>query len=270
MNLPANLRPGAFAGTAAVYARYRPPYPRQLLDDLLERASIDRNVLLDLATGPGRIALDLAHAFDRVIAVDLEPEMIDVAKRLARERGIDNVDWRVGRAEDVDLGPESVDLVTIGEAFHRLEQSRVAAAAFRWLRPGGCLATLGSDDRFTGDEPWEATVREVRDRWLPQAFPDGWGRVLPGQGEGPEAREAVLRAGGFAHVQVRPFEQTLELTVDDILGHLASTSVCSRPALGESSEAFEHELRHALRADTSSRFTETILWSYSLARKPPG
>ena len=268
MDVPANLRPGAFAGTAEAYARYRPPYPREMLDDLLARAGIgDDASLLDLATGPGRIALDIAGSFARVLAVDAEPEMIAVAERRAAARGIGHITWHVGRAEDLDLPAATLDLITIGEAFHRLEQRGVAASAARWLRPGGCLATLGSDDRFTGDEPWEITLRAVRERWLARAFPDGWGRVLPGHVEGPEAQDGVLRDAGFV-LEKHEFERTLELSFEDIVGHLVSTSICSRRALGDDFEAFRSDLRAALGADDTTRFREAIRWGYTLARMP--
>src|SRR4051812_29894557 len=133
MDLPANMRPGAFIGTAEVYAKYRPPYPQQLLADLVASVEGEHQFLVDLATGPGRVALDLAAWFERVLAVDLEPEMTALARRRSTDRGIDNIEWRVGRAEDVDLAAGSADLVTIGEAFHRLEQGRVARLALGWL-----------------------------------------------------------------------------------------------------------------------------------------
>jgi len=126
MNTPSNLRSDTFLGTARAYLRYRPPYPKVLLDDLLARAAAPgMSVLLDLACGPGRVALDLATSFDRVSAIDLELEMIEVGKQEAAHRGIGNVTWLVGRAEDLTLAPSSVDLITIGEAFHRLGQGMI-------------------------------------------------------------------------------------------------------------------------------------------------
>jgi len=267
MDIPANLQSGAFAGTAEAYARYRPPYPREMLDDLVTRAGVGAGAsLLDLATGPGRIALDIAGSFDSVLAVDAEPEMIAVGRRRAAERGIDNVTWQVGRAEDLDLPAGTFDLITIGEAFHRLEQTRVASLAMRWLRPRRCLATVGSDDRFTGDEPWEVTLRLVRERWLARIFPEGWGRVLPGHVEGREAQERLLRDAGF-ELESHEFDRTLELSFEEILGHLVSTSICSKRVLGDAFEAFESELRDALEAGDTTRFTESISWGYTLARK---
>src|ERR1700722_1149292 len=95
-----NLQPDAFAGTAQAYARHRPPYPKPLLKALVAAAAPTApSTLLDLACGPGRIALQLAVSFDRVAAGALEPEMVTVAGREAARRGIGNVSWAVGPAE---------------------------------------------------------------------------------------------------------------------------------------------------------------------------
>lgn len=268
MDVPVNLRPDAFAGAAEAYARYRPPYPPRMLADLLARAAVGSGDLLDLATGPGRIALDLARSFGRVVAIDLEPEMIAVGRAAAARRGIRNVVWHVGRAEDVEASDGAFDLITIGEAFHRLEQSAIASKAMGWLRAGGCLATLGTDGRFSGDAPWQVSLREVRDRWLARAFPDGFGIWLPAQGEGQQRREETLRAAGFVDVEGRTFEEELDLDFDSIVGFLASTSICSRGVLGHDFDAFEADLRAALGADGSTRYPETLRVGYTLARKP--
>jgi SAM-dependent methyltransferase len=267
-DVPVNLRRDAFAGAAEAYAQYRPPYPPRMLADLLERAGVPSGDLLDLATGPGRIALDLAGSFERVVAIDLEPDMIAVARAAATRRGIENVTWHVGRAEDLDVPDASFDLITIGEAFHRLEQAVIAQRAMGWLRPGGCLATLGTDGRFSGDATWQASLREVRDRWLARSFPDGVGLWLPARGEGQEDREATLRAAGFVDVDGRSFEEAVELDFDAILGFLSSTSVCSKRVLGPEFDAFEAELRAALEADGTGRYPEMLRLGYTLARKP--
>jgi ubiquinone/menaquinone biosynthesis C-methylase UbiE len=126
MDTPRNFQAGAFAGTAEAYFRYRPPYPKALLASLVTQAHLPGSaVLLDLACGPGRVTLDLAASFEHVHAIDLEIEMIEVGRREAARRGVRNVEWRVGRAEEVSIAAESVDLITIGEAFHRLDQAAI-------------------------------------------------------------------------------------------------------------------------------------------------
>src|SRR5579872_4432803 len=159
MTLPPNLRPGAFAGTADDYVRYRPPYPRVVLDGFLAEARLPRDArLLDLACGPGRVSLRIAGNFVEVWAVDQEREMIEAGQREADRLGITNVHWRVARAETFDAPAATFDLVTIGEAFHRLDRPRVAQCAFDWLKPGGALVTLGFGVSFA---PWRPTVAAV-------------------------------------------------------------------------------------------------------------
>jgi SAM-dependent methyltransferase len=271
MITPSNLRPDAFAGTAEAYARYRPRYPAAMLAELLDLAgSPQGGTLLDLACGPGRIALDLAAAFGTVWAIDLEPEMVEVGKQAAARRGVSGISWFVGRAEDLDAPAGAFDLITIGEAFHRLDQTLVARKALGWLKPGGCLATMGGGEGFlAGGEPWRRTLAAVARRWMARAFPEGWGVARAGADTGPGSQNRVLRAAGFADVTDRSFPEPRDWTIEEIIGYLKSMSVCSRKALGGDFDAFEAELRAALGDPApSATFHETMAWGYTLARKP--
>jgi SAM-dependent methyltransferase len=265
MDTPPNLRPDAFAGTAEAYLRHRPPYPRALLDDLLARtATRTRGALLDLACGPGRVALDLAAAFDTVWAIDLEPEMIDVGMREAARRGIGHINWLVGRAEDLEFAPHSLDLITIGEAFHRLDQPLIAQRALDWLNPGGSLATLGAEGVLDGREPWQRTAAGVAHRW----FRPGWAQGRPDADIGPGSEERALRKAGFADVESRTFMEPRDWSFEDILGYLKSTSVCSEKALGKDFAAFEAELGAALAdAHGGDSFHEDLKCGYTVGHK---
>src|SRR5215475_3026052 len=133
----------AFAGTATYYLRYRVPYPQALLRDLVERAGVTgQGRLLDVACGPGRIALALVSSFREVWAIDREAEMVEVGQKEATQRGVHHITWMVGKAEDLQAPPASCALITIGEAFHRLDQPLVAKHTLQWLQPGGCVAIL--------------------------------------------------------------------------------------------------------------------------------
>ncbi len=270
MTTPSNLLPGAFAGAAAAYARHRPPYPEALLGELMARVvTRPGGALLDLACGPGRVALDLAAGFETVWAVDLEPEMVEVGRREAARRGVGDITWIVGRAEDLAAPPGAFDLITIGEAFHRLDQTLVAQKALGWLGPGGGLATLGSEGMLAGRGAWQAVVAQVAQRWTARAFPGGWGVARAGAEVGPGAYERVLRRAGFIDVESRSFEEPRDWTFEEIIGYLQSTSVCSRKALGGDFEGFEAELRAALlESGESPTFHETLSWGYTLGRRP--
>jgi SAM-dependent methyltransferase len=263
MGTAPNLRPGAFAGTAEAYLRYRPPYPAALLDDLIMRARLPfRPVLLDLACGPGRVSLALAASFDRVLALDLELEMVRVGAVEAARRDVTNVTWLVGRAEEANFEPESVDVITIGDAFHRLDQNAVITNALNWLKPGGCIVTLGTRGLLAGGEDWMDTVAMIARRRLPA----GAAAARRGAAVTPEAVADVLERSGFVDVQTHSFSQPWEWSFEDVVGYLRSTSVCSEQALGQDLVELESDLRGALEGQ--GPFRERLQAGYTMARRP--
>ncbi len=265
-NYPAD----AFAGTAAYYTRFRLPYPQSLMSDLVKRSGADGGGrLLDVACGPGRLTLQLVAAYRDLWAIDQEPEMIEAGRALAAQRGVTSIRWIVGRAEDLEAPAASFDLITIGEAFHRLDQRRVAEQALRWLKPGRPLATLGSHSIFGETQPWQKVVGEVVRRWTRPRSEMGVRPAacsLPG---GPEHNECVMKAAGFVGVGSHPFAEAHAWTVDTLLGFLFSTSVCSKAVLGAKAAAFEADLRAALLAcDPGGTYREDVAWGYTIGSKP--
>jgi len=262
---PPNFSPDAFAGTAEYYLRYRLPYPPALFDDLCRRAGVTgRGRLLDLACGPGRIALDLAPRFADVWALDLEPQMIAVGRAEAERRGLANLHWLVGRAEEFTAPAGGFELITIGEAFHRLDQALVARPCLEWLAPGACLATMGGPGAITGPEAWQDAAREVVRRFARHQSP---ANTPPPQSG---AQNEVLRRAGFVDVADYDFDDTYEWTTESIIGHIYSTSYGSKAQLGDRATAFEAELTEALlAAKPTGRFRQQTTFGYTLARRPP-
>jgi ubiquinone/menaquinone biosynthesis C-methylase UbiE len=154
------FRPDLYRGTALAYARHRPPYPRPLIDHIIRTAVVSPpGRLLDLACGPGPLAIALRDHFAETWAVDSEPDMIAVAR--TRAPGIRFIK---SAAEDLSAPAAAFDLITIGNAFHRMPRDVVAARARRWLRPGGylVLAWGGSPWPFEQHrEPWQDVLREA-------------------------------------------------------------------------------------------------------------
>ena len=253
----------AFRGAARDYVLHRPPYPGSLLRDMTERAGADGSGrLLDLACGPGRVTLPLAASFREAWAVDIEPEMLEAGRGEAARLAVSNVTWILGRAEELQAPPGSFDMVTIGDAFHRLDQPVVARLALRWLRPGGCLCLLGTDGFLDGRRPWQVAVAQAARRWRRPA-------AGPVPASGPEHSRLLLSEMGFADVASHSFTEPLDWTAEALLGYLRSTSVCSDHALGEGAGAFASEIRAALLAcDPSGLYREDAGFGYTLGRRP--
>jgi len=269
-DLPPNFRSDAFAGTVDDYVRYRPPYDVGMLREVLDRAALPAGArLIDLACGPGRLTFAIADRFADVLAVDLEPEMIAAARVEAARRGVRHIRWIVGRAEELEAPAGVFDLVTAGSAFHRFDQPRVAALAYRWLKPGGAFVTLGDVPASGGRASWRPIVTRLVRAYLGEPVQRLQGTPHPTPEEGRADEEQVLRRCGFAPVESRSFEAPHVWTVESLLGFLRSTSFASRAVLGERHRAFEADLTAALLShDSSGHYPEIVGSGYTLARKP--
>ncbi|WP_236567191.1 class I SAM-dependent methyltransferase [Nocardia sp. CY41] len=268
------VRPGyrddLFRGAAEYYSRYRPAYPQLLFDDLLDQAGVG-GVLVDLACGTGEIAIPLHTRFAHVHAVDLEPDMIEVGRAKAEQAGTTNTTWSTGPAEDLTV-TDPVQLVTIDNAFHRLDRSLIAERARQWLTPGGCLAILCSSTPWSGTELWQAVAVDVVARWSSEP---GRAAVAPpatAESTAPARRthEEFLQEAGFGDVTEYRFPTPHAWTVDEFLGFLWSTSYTARirqdPALAEE---FETDLRaQLLEREPSGQLRESIAHYYILGRNP--
>ncbi len=87
--------------TSADYSAYRTEYPKSLFDALNGLGiGLPGQRLLDLGTGTGTLARGLAERGAIVTGVDISPNQIGEAKKLAEGRNL-KIKFSVGAAEDI-------------------------------------------------------------------------------------------------------------------------------------------------------------------------
>lgn len=104
--------------------------------------------LLDVGCGVGSIALDLAPTIapGRVAAVDFDPGQVEVARRSAAQRGIDNVDFRTGSVYRLPYPDASFDVVYANAVLIYVREPVLALREMRRvLRPDGLVAVSDDD-----------------------------------------------------------------------------------------------------------------------------
>ena len=95
---------------------------------------------LEIGCGAGAFTRLLANSSERVLALDLSPNMI----RLARERSArtPNIDFRVADVLALDLPAERFDCVATIATLHHLPAASVLPKLKRSLKAGGVLLVL--------------------------------------------------------------------------------------------------------------------------------
>jgi SAM-dependent methyltransferase len=126
---------------ATLYEKYRLPYSSQAVTDLLSYIGPVR-VVADIGAGTGQLARLFAERCTRVYAVEPEPAMRQVASTALADWP--TIEIRAGCAEQTTLAEHSLDLIVIGNAFHRFKPEACAELR-RILKPSGWIALFSYD-----------------------------------------------------------------------------------------------------------------------------
>lgn len=161
------LFPDHFSNNAANYARYRPHYPKplfQFLSSLVE----DRQIAWDCATGNGQVAYELTNYFAKVYASDASEKQIEQARKSER------IDYFISLAESTPLEANSIDLITVAQAFHWFKAEAFYEEVRRVLKPNGIIALwcYGLFNIPDADTSLNAALQDFRDAvepfWTPE------------------------------------------------------------------------------------------------------
>jgi SAM-dependent methyltransferase len=144
-------RARSFAAAADAYERARPGYPDAALDWLVPEGA---GTVLDLGAGTGKLTRSLAARGLEVVAVEPLAEMrANLVAALPEVRAVE------GTAEAIPLEDDSVDAITVAQAWHWVDPERATAETARVLRPGGTLGLIWNrrDERID----WVSQIGEV-------------------------------------------------------------------------------------------------------------
>jgi ubiquinone/menaquinone biosynthesis C-methylase UbiE len=149
----------SFGSNAAGYDDRRPDWPADTARWLTNTESGSgrenaRLEVLDLGAGTGKLTETLAGLGHTVTAVEPDPDM-----RAVLGRKLPQVRALAGGAEQIPVPDQSIDVVTVAQAWHWFRQPEAALEVARVLRPGGLLA-VGWHER---DQrvPWVAELNRV-------------------------------------------------------------------------------------------------------------
>jgi ubiquinone/menaquinone biosynthesis C-methylase UbiE len=141
--------PGFFQGTEMPDAGWWEalwPDPAGVLAVVGVRPGMD---VIDLCSGDGWFTLQIAKIASRVVAIDIDSNLVELARHRVTESGMANIEFVVGDAYDlVELAPRPADFVFLANAFHGVpDQLRLARAVHDVLKPNGRFAVVSWHQR---------------------------------------------------------------------------------------------------------------------------
>src|SRR5712692_2897412 len=112
------------------------PEPAKVLSIVGVRSGTD---VVDLCSGGGWFTLQIAKLARHVVAIDIDPDLLQVARHRLAESSVMNCDFVSGDAYDLaQLWPRPVDFVFMANAFHGVpDRKRLARSVHSALRRSG-------------------------------------------------------------------------------------------------------------------------------------
>jgi SAM-dependent methyltransferase len=214
-----------FELVADLYERARPEYPAEAVAWIVERLDLHAGrTVLDLGAGTGKLTRALLHSGAHVIAVDPGQAMLAELRRV-----LPDVEAQVGGAEAIPLPDDSVDGITVAQAFHWFRHDEALPEMRRVLRPDGGVALI-----------WNARDQESR---VAHSVNELLAGFVPPERAAPGTWSDELRASDlFGALEERRFRFTQTLDADTFADRILSISfVAAAPA--EQRAELERKLR---------------------------
>ena len=133
-----------FSEVSLDYANYRPSYPAEAIDKILEGfENLSQLMAVDVGAGTGIASRQLAERGLKVVAIESDVAMIEKATPHPR------VEFRETLAQTTNLPDKCADIVTCFTAFHWFDFERSLQEFRRVLKPSGRLALIWN--------PWDTS-----------------------------------------------------------------------------------------------------------------
>jgi precorrin-6B methylase 2 len=126
-------------------------------------------VVADVGAGSGYLSRQMATRVapgGRIVAVDIQPQMLDLLVKVAADPRYSNIEPHRGAVDDTRLPAASVDLAIMVDVYHELEfPYEVLESIVRALKPGGRVAFVeyrGEDFNVPIKSVHKMTERQIR------------------------------------------------------------------------------------------------------------
>ena len=135
-------RPFDWGMTSENYGKYRDIYPQVMYDKLRHMGvGLPGQRIIDLGTGTGVLPRAMYRGGAVLTGIDITPNQIEMAKRLAETSGMD-IDFRLAPVEELPFADGEFQAATAAQCFVYFDHQRASREIARVLCRGGLFAVI--------------------------------------------------------------------------------------------------------------------------------
>ncbi|MFT5656999.1 MAG: ubiquinone/menaquinone biosynthesis C-methylase UbiE [Gammaproteobacteria bacterium] len=201
-----------FSDRVENYVRYRPDYPAELVDALIELCQLNASsAIADIGSGTGCFSHRLLSKGLSVTAVEPNKEMRAAAEaQLSHFEGFNSVD---GSAEQSSLQDASVDFIVAAQAFHWFRFAETLREFIRILKPTGSVALVWNQRKL--QSPFQSDYDVMLRQHAPEYSSANHMNI---------SDEAIPQFYDRRSFQIRDFENSQNFDLSGFIGRMQSSS----------------------------------------------
>ncbi|MGG1634215.1 class I SAM-dependent methyltransferase [Paenibacillus sp. NRS-1760] len=213
-----------FTGKATIYSEYRSNYPMAYMNYLIQSNNLSPDhTVADIGSGTGILTKQLLDQDLKVIAIEPNEDMRSTAeKELNHYAKFTSIN---GAAEHTPLQGQSIDLITVAQAFHWFDKEQFKLECQRILKPDANVALVWN----SRDASSELVIENAA---ICQKYCPAFKGFSGGIDKTPDVYEQFFRNGSY---EFKVFEYHLEFDLDRFIGRNLSGSYAPK----ETDEQYE-------------------------------
>lgn len=135
-----------FGRTSEDYAKFRDIYPKNMYDKLIAFGIGKKGQkILDLGSGTAVLPVNMYHTGAEFTATDISENQIEFGRKIAKERKLDNINFKVCSAENTGFEDNTFDVVTAVQCFQYFNADKATKEIRRVLKPDGLFCKIFMD-----------------------------------------------------------------------------------------------------------------------------
>ena len=213
-----------FTGKAKIYNKYRSSYPKQCIDDILANCQLNKDLTIaDIGAGTGKLTELFLRRGIKVIAVEPNQDMINIAKENLSKYG-NLIKFNKEPAENTKIKSNSIDIITVAQAFHWFDKELFKKECKRILKENGTIAIMWNFLDYKKE--LEGKIIDTQKKFTNNLF---------NASEEKKRDEEISQFFGENHYKLKIYENNYQENYENFIGNQLSMSY----SLKESDEKYK-------------------------------